>query len=223
MEGASFFHYRTGKTFLHKTNPAIKIILMVILAFAAFYVPPLPGIIIWATIMLISVIFLHFTWREVFTDSKPMFTYLFLVYTASIILNLVLYFGGETENWHWYSFFMPSTDYIPLLVHLCLSMEITSVFYRTTSILDFRTGFRSIENVLNPKARKNGEYTVSDLLCLTINFIPSIARYYQKLDLSWKARGGNKSIRKITCIVPGLFRKSMEDAQRKTSALQARA
>ena len=156
MENAQFFHYKTQPTILHKIPAWIKIILILVLAFVAFYLPVSVCLIVYPLLLLFSAIVLKFSFSEIYSDAKPTIAYVVLLYVATILLNLATHFSNlEYPVAHWSDvytgmsrIFIPNLTYLPLLAHLALSLEITSLVYRTTSHgrsskTDFRQSKRS--------------------------------------------------------------------------------
>lgn len=224
MEGAQFFRYRQGNSILHKMHPALKIVLMFAFAVAAFYVPLIPAFTLWGVLILSSILFLHFSVSEVISDLRPVIFYGFFLYVSSVIVNYVSLGAGSLcaavpdAMPDWVLIFIPSDYYIALFIHLALSLEVSSVFYRTTSSVQFKNGFESIERFVT----KKDDCPVSESLSLTITFIPRIASFWSKLNTAWISRGGRNSIRKIFHLVPALFSLSMKEGYRKAQAIQMR-
>ncbi len=223
MEGARFFHYRQGTSFLHRLPAALKIILMVLLAIGAFYVPPLAGLILWGMLIFCSVLLLGFTVKEALCDQKPALAYFFMIYAASLILHGIIFAqsiqaGNALPPQEIAKLLLPDSAYLPLLVHLGLSLEISSLFYRTTSTMQFHEGFACIERSIT----RRKETPFADLLALTITFIPRIAAFWRQIDTAWQARGGKKSISRVTSLIPVLFRVSLREAYGKALARQNR-
>ena len=227
MDNAAFFHYKTQKTFLHKVPPALKILLILLLALAAFYLPVKICLICYPILILFSAIFLHFRPSEVFSDQKPILAYIFLLYFAGLILNLSLHFSNisyPAQSWEqvfrdFYRVFIPNLTYLPLLAHLALSLEITSIFYRTTSRGQFKDGFAAIESFITRK----DSTPLSDTLALALAFIPRISTFWKRLELAWLSRGGKKSIRKASFLFPKLFHAAMREGYEKSLAIQNRS
>ena len=221
MERTRFFHYRQGNSFLHRMAASLKIILMVVLAIGAFYVPPLAGIALWLLLIISSLALLGFHIQEVLCDQKPALAYLVMIYLASLILHITGFIqSGLPPSPHTIAgLFLPDGAYLPLFAHLGLSLEISSLFYRTTSTMQFHEGFAAIERALT--RRKQTPF--ADLLALTITFIPRIASFWQQIDTAWQARGGKKSIFRITSLIPVLFRVSLREAYGKALARQNRS
>lgn len=217
MDNAKFFHYKTGNSFLHKIPAWIKIILILVLAICSFYAPVKICIILFPIFLLFSFFLLNFTLSEIYSDLKPTIAYTILLYFATLILNLTTFLNTE-EKENILKIFVPNTTYIPLLVHLALSMQITSIFYRTTSIGQFKEGFSTIEKFFT----KKDSSPISDTLSLTISFIPRIATFWNQIEKAWKARGGKENPQKILALIPRLFQVSMRFGYEKSLAITNR-
>ena len=212
MENAQFFHYKTQKTFLHKVPPALKILLILLLATVAFYLPVKICLALYPLMILFSAVLLKFRHEEIFSDQKPILAYIFLLYFAGLILNIVNQAGFP-------KIFAPNMEYFPLLAHLALSLEITSIFYRTTSHGQFKDGFSSIETFITRK----DSAPLSDTLALALSFIPRISTFWNRLELAWQSRGGKSSLKKAIFLFPKLFHTSMREAYEKSLAIQNRS
>ncbi len=214
------FQFKSGTTFMHKLNPAVKVALMLLLSIAAFSAPWQYALAAYLLCIVFSMAALHFTPQQVLSDAKPAFAYLVMLYAAQILLNTADAFSAQTQwNFHTVaSLFIPGTTYLPLLLHLALSLEITSLFYRTTSTNQFREGFAGIERFITRK-----EHTpFAESLSLVLTFIPRIALFWKQIDTAWKARGGRDSIGKIAKLTPFLFRTCMKEAYIKALARENR-
>ena len=212
MEGTSFFKYRPGKTFLHSIPSWIKIILMLILAIAAFYTPLIPALVLWLILIAFSFFILRFSFREILSDLSPTLIYASMLYIASLIINI-----SQASNFS-AKVLIPGKQNMELFSHMALSIEISSIFYRTTSPMSFRQGFSQIEGSL----RRSDRTPLADALSLTISFIPGLAAFWHRADNAWKARCGKKGIKRILVLTPLLFRTGMRNAYQKSLALQNR-
>lgn len=220
MSDIHFFHYKPGKTFMHILPSWIKIILMILLALSSFYIPLIPCFVLWIILILTAHFFLKFSIHEIIIDLKPCMVYFLMTYMASLILNITTF--KTSKNTLNLSAILdissPDSTYILLFMHLCLSIQITSIFYRTTSITQFYDGFSTIEKVITRKQKT----PFSDILSLTLTFIPRISVFWNRIDSAWKARGGRDRITKVTVLTPVLFRVSMSEAYSKALARQNR-
>ncbi len=213
-EKTLLFRYKKGNTFLHKMPPALKIILMLCLSIGAFYCPPFLAILLWTFLIIFSCTVLGFRIIEVFTDVKPILFYALLIYISSFIVNILTI--NDKKNI--LLLFLPSFSLIKLLLKMALSLQITSVFYRTTSNIQFLEGFRTIEQ----KITKNEDTPFANTISLCITFIPSIALFWFKIDTAWKARGGKENIKRIYILTPILFKLGMAEAWNKALARENR-
>ena len=227
MEKAQFFHYKTQETFLHKVPAWIKILLIISLAVLAFYLPVKICLAAYPILLLFSMLVLRFHISEVWSDAKPVIAYIFLLYFATILLNLASHFSQiahPLSSWEEaYSIlslvFIPNLTYLPLLAHLALSLEITSIFYRTTSHGQFKDGFSAIETFLTRK----DQAPLSDTLALALSFIPRISTFWARLSRAWTARGGKDSLFKALSLFPKLFHVAMREGYEKSLAIQNRS
>lgn len=220
MSESQFFHYKSGNTFLHKISPCIKIIMMVILTIASFYIPLTAGIFLWIGFVIFEYFVIKITIKDILTDLKPSLSYFCMLYIASFIINIISFKNSNiTFNIrNLYHIFLPNISYISLFIHLGLSIQITSIFYRTTSTMQFNDGLSTIERSITRKQQT----PFADLLSLTITFIPRITIFWQRINTAWKARNGKENINKISVLVPILFRVSMHEAYLKALARQNR-
>ncbi len=207
---STFFSFRAGNTFMHKLPPALKIILMTLLALAAFWVPTVPAFITWGSLIVFSFFVLSFKAKEILIDIKPSLIYALLFYSASILLNVI---EQKTQV------FIPDSQYLATLSHLALSLEITSLFYRTTTTSQFTQGFRNIEQSVT----KKNKTPFADSLSFTLVLVPRIASFWKRICSAWSSRGGKANVSRIKTLVPVLFRVSMEEAYHKTLAQQNRS
>lgn len=225
MYGTIFFRYKSGSSFLHKAQPVLKLLLMILLSVFSFYINPLPALLIFFFVILFSLFYLKFTFKEIFTDNLPSIFYSLMLYMICLFSNFIFLFKGDFQNLQIQNlqnnFFgklifvlSPDENFFSMSIHLALSVEICSVFYRTTSQIQFNQAFSSIEYFLSKKDKT----PVADTLSLTINFIPRIARLWNQIDFAWKARCGNKNITKISKLAPILFKTAMNDAYKKSFA-----
>ena len=227
MESATFFRYKTQKTFLHSVPPAAKISLILALALVAFHLPVKICIVSYIILLIFSAIFLRFRPSEIFSDQKPTLAYIFLLYFATILLNLANHFSAlayPLSSWNevfrdFYKIFIPNLTYLPLLAHLALSLEITAIFYRTTSHGQFKDGFSDIEKFITRKDTA----PLSDTLALALVFIPRISVFWARLERAWASRGGKNSLSKAISLFPKLFHVSLREGYEKSLAIQNRA
>lgn len=217
MESSVFFHYKTQETFLHRLNPALKIILIFFLALAAFYLPVKVCLAVYPILLLFSVLVLKFTLSEVRADASPLLAYIFLLYFATVLANTGVFLNEGRKDF--FSIFKPNLTYFPLLARLALSLEITSIFYRTTSTGQFKAGFASLEMFITRK----DSAPFSDTLALAVSFIPRISVFWKRLENAWISRGGKNNLTKALYLFPKLFHVSLREGYEKSLAIQNRS
>lgn len=215
---STFFHYKKGTTLLHKMPPVIKLVVMLLLSIGAFYVPVIPACILYFVILVLTKAYFKFSAGEIFSDSKPAIVYVIMLYLVCLVSNIVYVIkNGFLEGsfgFYLLQLFQPDDKFLSMAIHLCLSLAITSVFFRTTTILQFSDGFWQIEKFFT-----NGKSSVvSTTLSLTITFIPRIAAFWNRLCFAWKSRGGKEGVIKIKKLTPALFKTSMNEAYQKSLA-----
>lgn len=213
---SSFFHYKKGNTILHKMPAVPKLLCMLLLSLCAFYIPVPAASGILILLLITAYVYFHFSVKEIFQDCKPALFYclmLVLTFLVSNIINLIKNgFSSESFLLRVAEIFRPDKSFLPLVVHMALSLEITSLFFRTTTSLQLSEGFISIETFITRK--KEGSFAT--ILSLTITFIPRIASYWQQLCYAWKNRGGKDNVRKFARLAPYLFKSSLQDAYHKS-------
>ena len=226
MNGTRFFHYRNGSSFMHRMNPTFKLILLFVLALCSFLIPEIPALILWLSLIFLSPILFRLKPSEIATDLTPSIFYGSMLMLLTVIQNLI----SLTENYSGDGSFSsapfkviffvvkPSSEYVRIFAHLSLSIEVSSILYRTTSISAFTEGFRSIEGFFT-KGKNNG---FSDRLSLTLTFIPRLFDFWVRIDLAWRSRGGKKDLKRIKALTPSLFKESMKEAYVKALALENR-
>jgi len=212
MDNARFFHYKIGNSILHKLPAWIKLLLILVLSILAFFTPIKVFLLIYPSLILLSFFVLNFTISEIISDLKPTIVYTFLLSIATAILMLPNIINHKEID------IKSLQNYIPLLCHLALSLEITAIFYRTTSIAQFKDGFSTIERFFTRKQQT----PISDTLALTISFIPRISTFWNRIEKAWKARSGKENITKILKLVPRLFQVSMREGYEKSLAIENR-
>lgn len=219
MEHARFFQYRTGNTFLHTLPPPAKILLMLLSAVTAFYLPVKAVVVVWLCVLALSML-LSFPLRDIISDLRPVFFYVTLLYAATIVQHAFEWRQASLagESYSVRMLLMPQKDRLVFSLQLALSLSFSSLFFRTTSNVQFHEGFESIELFFTRQKRAR----FADLLSLTLTFIPGIVANWQQIDTAWKARGGKNGIRKILTLVPRLFSVSMGAAYEKALAIENR-
>jgi len=203
----AIFKYKTIKGPLHKLPVLIKLILLFALSITAFIIPSLwlgTGIII----AMITAFIGGITFREQLTDLKPAFFYVILMYSLSIFSNIFSLLSEPNSlsptPYSLLPFIIPHPDYLKITLRLILIIQFSAMFFRTTSTLELR------------------EVIKLNIIVLFLSFIPEIFEIWNKINLSWKARGGQNGLKKIKSLVFVLISCCFEKASVKAKAFELR-
>lgn len=214
----AFFHYKKGNSILHKLPPVVKLFLMLIFSIAAFYVPAKISVLIYVLIFVLALVYFKFSFKELFSDNKPAFFYAVMLYLVDFVSNVIFIckngFFEVTFLARFLQIVKPNSDFLGLVIHVALSLQITSIFFRTTTNLQFNEAFSKIETFITKKENS----PLATTLSLTITFIPRIAAFWQRLCYAWTSRGGKENLGKIQKLTPQLFKTSMHEAYQKSLA-----
>ncbi|MDR2972218.1 MAG: hypothetical protein LBU83_09870 [Bacteroidales bacterium] len=225
------FKYKTIKGPLHKLPAIIKLFLLLPLSIFCMSLASrqlAAGIL--SAVILAS--FCRFTLREQLTDLKPAAFYAVLMYGLSVFSNLF-------ENWQelLYRFadialvFIPRYDFLRIVLRLVLVVQLSALFFRSTSSMEIREGLSAIELFVKRllsrlplvKNRISHRWSFAEYICLFLGFIPEIFANWSAINMAWKARGGKQGFAKIKTVVFILISLSMEKAAVKAKALTARS
>jgi biotin transport system permease protein/energy-coupling factor transport system permease protein len=143
--------------------------------------------------------------REQLTDFTPVFYYAILMYALSVFSNLSENFKLMPVNQFLPAILIPNADFIRITLRLALIVQISALFFRTTSPLEIREAVRL------------------EIISLFLCFIPEIFKTWTNINLAWKSRGGGQGIYKIKTLIFVLITLSLEKAAVKAKALQARS
>ena len=203
MVSNTVFKYKIIKGLLHEVPALIKLLLLLPLSFICMYLPSLSlgvGIVSAVFIAFICGLSLH----DQLTDFKPVFYYAILMYALSVFSNLFNNFRSLPLN-QLLTVFIPNHEYLRITLRLALIVQISALFFRTTSLLEIREVLRL------------------EIISLFLCFIPEIFKIWTSINLAWKSRGGKEGFGKIKTLVFILISLSFEKAAIKAKALEARS
>jgi len=203
MVSNTVFKYKIIKGLLHEVPALIKLLLLLPLSFICMYLPSLSlgvGIVSAVFIAFICGLSLH----DQLTDFKPVFYYAILMYALSVFSNLFNNFRSLPLN-QLLTVFIPNHEYLRITLRLALIVQISALFFRTTSSLEIREVLRL------------------EIISLFLCFIPEIFKIWTSINLAWKSRGGKEGFGKIKTLVFILISLSFEKAAIKAKALEARS
>lgn len=218
MIESTFFKYKANNTIFHKINPFIKLISVLIISISSFYLPIIYILFFFISLVLILCTTIKLSLKEILTDLKPIFIYFLMIEISTIVLNSVDFFYAKSEMRSFVTIFIPTKKILILLCRLALSLSITSIFYRTTTIQELKLSLSSVEYFFNKKKQT----PFSDTICLTLTFIPQISKTWTLINNSWKNRDGNNNIILFLKRISILFRLLNKNAYEKAKAIQSR-
>lgn len=192
------FSYKAGSTIIHNCPAWIKILLLPVLSFVIFKLPAVICAILLCAIFLLQLI-LKFTLQEIFCDIK------LVLYYAVI---LIIFRGKEV---------------IPMLLRLLCMLLLASLIFRTSSSLQLRRGFETIELAIRKVFHLKPKAPVANALALFTGFIPLVAKNWNQCKRAWKARGGRNSIKMYVVLLPVFFSTGMKQAWSTARAVSIRA
>jgi len=223
------FRYKTVKGILHKVPATLKLFMFLPLCIFCMSFTVLQfvtGIIAAAVIAFIC----GFTLREQLTDLKPALIYGILLYLLSVFSNLpeniqITDISGFAQ------IFFQNNEYFRFSLRLIIIVQLSAMLFRTTSAFEIRESLGEIEYWIKrslshlPLLGKNitPNRKISGVFSLFLSFIPEIFETWTNINLAWKARGGKHNFRKIITLVFILIALSMDNASKKTKALEARS
>jgi len=203
MVSNTVFMYKKIRGLLHEVPALIKMLLLLPLSFICMYLPSLflgVGIVFTVFFAFICGLSLH----DQLTDFKPVFFYAILMYALSVFSNLFNNFRLMPIN-QFLTVLIPNHEYLRITLRLALVVQISALFFRTTSPLEIR------------------EVVRLEIITLFLCFIPEIFKIWTSINLAWKSRGGKEGVGKIKALVFVLISLSFEKAALKAKALEARS
>ena len=235
MTHETAFSYKQGSSFLHRCPAWIKIILIPVISVGIFYLPPYCAAIFIALQTLVSFL-LHFTVREQARDLKAVFYYAVFLIFVKIVGNLLLAVStGSLASFEvsvfpqaLLDFFVSEKETWLLLLKLFCIIQTASSIFKTSTSLQIREGLEIMElavrRALHLKPNVDGRQNapVAQTVSLFICFIPQISKNWQQAERTWKARGGKKSLRMFSVLLPVFFSVGMKQAYNTARAISVR-
>lgn len=179
MDIRPLFSYRRGTSFLHRMSPPLKLLLLFGFTALIFFFPNY--VLFYSAFFIFFARFIGFSFLEQLRDLKPILPYCLLLVSLHVFS---VFIKTETDI----------KDLTFLILKLVCLMQISSLFFNTTSSLQLK---EALEKIL--------PFKVALLFSLFLFFIPTLFSIWTKLDYSWKARGGKKGLLKFLNFFRFLF------------------
>ena len=183
---------------IHRCPAWIKILLVPVISIVFFYVPAVVSAVM-IIVFFVTQLVLGFTLREIFGGIQ------FVFYYAII---LVLFRG---------------MDVVPMLLRLICMLELVALVFKTSTSLELRYGFETIELAVRKVFHLKKRTPVANALALFTSFIPLVSQNWKQSKRAWKARGGNNSIKMYVVLLPVFFSVGMKQAYLTARAVSIRA
>jgi len=234
------FRYKRGKSFLHRTNAAVKLIGLLALSLCApliiSHTSALVVLVLLCAVWFIS-FYCGFSVREQVLELLPLLVYLFFLY---VVQKFAFFFSmavsGSSEKFSASSareiivFLKPDASFIQTFFVIILLIQISFLFFKTTSSIALRDALCAIEETTRRVLRKNSfaaRYVTSNagfakIFAVFLSCIPSVFEAWQRCDRAWRARQGKNGIQKIRFLLPVFFSLCFHAASLKARSLAAR-
>ena len=184
-------------SFIHRCPAWIKILLVPVISIVFFYVPAVVSAVMIGVFFVIQLV-LGFKLREIFGAIQ------FVLYYAVI---LIIFRG---------------MDVVPMLLRLICMLELAVLVFKTSTSLELRYGFETIELAVRKVFHLKRRTPVANALALFVSFIPLVSQNWKQSKRAWKARGGKNSIKMYVVLLPVFFSVGMKQAYVTARALSAR-
>ncbi len=225
MRSITLGHYLPGNSLLHRLDPRMKLIILMLLIAALFMVKTFLGFFLFGLFVLTVFIFSGLPWRYFLRGLRPI---LFIV-----VLTLSLHFlftkGGEVY-WRWGFITIEEAGvYLGAFMSLRLVLLVitTLLITLTTSPIAFADG---IEYLLHPFRRVGVPgHEIAMMMTIALRFIPTLMEESDKIRKAQMARGadfetGNifRRARNMVPLLVPLFVSAFRRADELAVAMEAR-
>jgi len=175
-------------------SPLLKLLLLFGFTALIFFFPNY--VFFYSVFFVFFARFIGFSFLEQLRDLKPILPYCLLLVSLHVFSVLI-----KTET--------DIKDLVFLILKLICLMQISSLFFNTTRSLQLK---ETLEKIL--------PFKLALLFSLFLFFIPILFSIWTKLDYSWKARGGKKSLLKIFKLFPIFISEALYKGQKLMYALR---
>lgn len=202
------FSYSPVKSPIHSIPAILKILVLFAVPVTVYLCP------IWVSIALIALLPLvalvgRIRIRDFVHDLKPIEIYCLMI-VAIDVLSYLLFDAKE----------IVTQRSLYMLLRLLCAIEVTSVFFRTTSTFEIRESLQSIEKAVT---FGHSSLVASSMFTLFLSFIPQIFATWSALDLSYRARSSKRGPTKAFVLLPLLISMSIKRASTTYLALLNRS
>ena len=179
--------YIPGNSIVHRLDPRIKMINVIILITSLFLIARFTGFGIYMVFIIMAVIISRLPFKKILKGLRPI---LFLV-LLTLLLHIFMTKGGEVL-WQWRFLSIESEGLMTgffMVSRILLLILVTSILTLTTSPLQLTDG---IEYLLSPLKRVGVPASeLSMMMTIALRFIPTLLEEADKIMKAQKARGAD--------------------------------
>ncbi|MDR3302484.1 MAG: hypothetical protein LBT01_08180 [Spirochaetaceae bacterium] len=221
------FRYKKGKTFIYRVPALVKLVLLFPLAILIMYMD-ITSILIGIGCMGIITRICGFSFLEQMSNIKPALFYGVFLYGLGLIGKFIAFIPLIPPP---PSLFIPNDEYILLVCRLLLVMQLSALFFRTTTSIEIKDALFMVEITSRSLLRKmplalgkniSLRARLAPALALLLSFIPEIFELWNALDTSYTARCGRGGLKKIKIVLFALLTLCFHSAAERAKALEAR-
>lgn len=221
----NFVGYMEGTSIIHKSDPFIKLICLLLLITSIVFCDCLLGYVILISVIVLLILKAHISWGSAIQGVKQ----LWLFFVVIFLMNC-MFFESETVLWKWWLFQLSIEGIVQgasVITRVILSMIVCHIFMLTTSPLDM---IDAIESLFFPLQYVGVPiHDIAMILGVSLQFIPMLAKETDMIKKAQIARGAHFESRKllekaksvIPLIVP-IFLAAFQRADELSIAMESR-
>lgn len=219
----NLFSFQNNNSPLKKVPPTVKIMFLFASLAGLFFLEIKALLFLFFFLILFSLV-LGFSLLNQLKDFISLFPFLFIFYITAIITNFIHDPQLTTK------LLTPSPQITRAIIHLLVTVELSNLFYKTTTATQINDSLEQIEKNLRnflihlPLIGKNIQTKTSIvfLFSMILIFILRLVTLWNQLELAWKARGGKSNLVMFKALFPKLFVLAFIDAERTWQAIKNR-
>lgn len=196
----SIFSYTKRNTPVHNTEPVIKLLILLIGAFTV-YRASVALLSAYLLIGLVLIVISKVPFSDYAHDFKPSVFFAFLI----VLSDVLSYFVFRSQD------VIISHSSLMMIYRLCVTLLLSSVFFRTTSYYQLRESLRRIEDFVT---HNTSRHLLSTVFTLFLSFLPKLFAIYSDISLSYdnrfqgRRKGPLKTARTLSVLITMAFKKA---------------
>jgi energy-coupling factor transporter transmembrane protein EcfT len=232
-ERETIFRYKRGRSVCHRLSAPVKFALMLCATLAVMFLP-LYATVAGIALMAAFALSCGFTPKEMAADMKPALYYAAFLFTLNIAAGLYALFVPGANPAHAPAdiaeIAIPNLEYILYAARLALVMQLSALFFRTTTSIEIKKTLCAAEIRIRSLVRTfpfaqniSPDARWGKTVALMIGFIPALFELMEKLTRAYRARTPRThSLKKYRVLLVALIALSFHHAAQKARALAAR-